>query len=122
MRLEHSVRRELSLFCRANITVDELDYRDRLKVVLFVLLGGDVTSIERRRQMIAKFIDRAAAVPTELNILAIGESPVALGKIRSYRDGCSPHLRTQLEGLLLREATAGQIDVLSECPRSLPGG
>jgi hypothetical protein len=73
---------ELSLPCRPDVTVDEFDHRERLKVVFFVLFGSDITRIKGGGQMVPKFVGLASALAAELNIFLIRESSESFRQIR----------------------------------------
>ena len=57
---------------------------------------------------------------TKLDILLVGETPVAFCEIGGHRNGCTAHLRRQAEFFLTRESLSQAIEFCTKLASSLP--
>src|SRR5260370_27070842 len=76
----------LSFLCGTNVTVYQLDHRDRLAIHDRILFLRNVPRVKCGSEVVSQLVDRSAALAAKLNILLIGVAPEAFRDIRGHRN------------------------------------
>src|SRR5208337_5655968 len=90
----------LSLGRRAYVAVQYLDHSLSQSISLSIFSFGNELGIGGGNQMISHFVNRAAGLPTKLNIFLIRVSPKTFGNVCSDRLSGASELTIECEAFL----------------------